>query len=268
MAPGEFITAVTLPKPLGGTHIYRKVRDRASYAFALVSVGAIVQRDGTGRIAVGGIAHKPWRVEAAETDMPRGAKQMTADLLDGAKPTGENAFKLTLVERTLSSCAGRSKRLNHEIRNSRQINPIDQLKIVGHPTDRIDGPLKTTGMAHYAYERHGQITDPAYGYVVGSPSPRANRVDRSRARRKPRRACSRSLRPRMPESSAKGDYNSANLLGGPDIEHYHQAVAVVVAETFEQARAAAELVRIEYSDTNGAFDLSAAQGHRNKTEGG
>ena len=66
LQPGELITAVTLPKPVGGTQIYRKVRDRASYAFALVSVAAIVQRDGTGRVALGGVAHKPWRVEAAE----------------------------------------------------------------------------------------------------------------------------------------------------------------------------------------------------------
>ncbi|MGI4878342.1 MAG: FAD binding domain-containing protein, partial [Janthinobacterium lividum] len=62
---GELITAVTLPRPLGGTHVYHKVRDRASYAYALVSVAAVIQRDGTGRVAIGGIAPKPWRVEAA-----------------------------------------------------------------------------------------------------------------------------------------------------------------------------------------------------------
>ena len=101
LTPGELITAVTLPKPVGGTHIYRKVRDRASYAFALVSIGAIVQRDGTGRVALGGVAHKPWRVEAAEAELPRGARAVAAQLLAGAKPTGENAFKLPLVERTL-----------------------------------------------------------------------------------------------------------------------------------------------------------------------
>ena len=65
---------MTLPKPLGGTHVYRKVRDRASYAFALVSVAAVIQRDGSGRVAVGGVAPKPWRVEAAEAEMPHGAK--------------------------------------------------------------------------------------------------------------------------------------------------------------------------------------------------
>jgi xanthine dehydrogenase YagS FAD-binding subunit len=101
LVPGELITGVTLPKPVGGTHIYRKVRDRASYAFALISVGAIVQKDGTGRVALGGVAHKPWRVDAAETEMSRGAKAMTERLLAGANPTRDNAFKLKLVERTL-----------------------------------------------------------------------------------------------------------------------------------------------------------------------
>lgn len=100
---GELITAVNLPKPAGGTHIYRKVRDRASYAFALVSVAAIVQRDGSGRVALGGVAHKPWRVEAAEAEMPRGAKAVTARQLDGARPTPDNAFKVQLAERTLQA---------------------------------------------------------------------------------------------------------------------------------------------------------------------
>lgn len=109
LTAGELITSVTLPKPIGGTHIYRKVRDRASYAFALVSVGAIVQRDGTGRVAVGGIAHKPWRVEAAESEMQRGAKAVAARLLDGAKPTRDNAFKLALVERTLAAVLTEAK---------------------------------------------------------------------------------------------------------------------------------------------------------------
>jgi xanthine dehydrogenase YagS FAD-binding subunit len=103
LEPGELITAVTLPRPVGGTHIYHKVRDRASYAFAMVSVGAIVQRDGTGRVALGGVAHKPWRVEAAEAELPRGAKAVIEQLLADAKPTHENAFKLPLVERTLGA---------------------------------------------------------------------------------------------------------------------------------------------------------------------
>jgi xanthine dehydrogenase YagS FAD-binding subunit len=101
LEPGELITAATLPPPLGGTQVYRKVRDRASYAFALVSVGAIVQRDGTARVALGGVAHKPWRVEAAEREIPRGAKAAMEAMLADARPTHENAFKVKLAERTL-----------------------------------------------------------------------------------------------------------------------------------------------------------------------
>src|ERR1700710_274108 len=97
---GELITAVTLPKPLGGTHVYRKVRDRASFAFALVSVAAIVQRDGSGRVALGGVAHTPWRGEAAEAALPRGAQPVAERMLAGARTTPDNAFKLPLVERT------------------------------------------------------------------------------------------------------------------------------------------------------------------------
>jgi xanthine dehydrogenase YagS FAD-binding subunit len=100
---GEFITAVTLPPPIGGKHIYRKVRDRASYAFALVSIAAVIQPDGTGRIAVGGVAHKPWRVEAAETEFPKGAKAVVSILLGDARPTEQNKFKVDLVERTLGA---------------------------------------------------------------------------------------------------------------------------------------------------------------------
>ncbi|WP_313632439.1 FAD binding domain-containing protein [Massilia timonae] len=103
LAPDELITAVTLPRPAGGMHTYHKVRDRASYAFALVSVAAIVQPDGSGRVAVGGVAHMPWRIEAAEAEMPRGAAALTARLLADAATTEQNAFKLQLVERTLAT---------------------------------------------------------------------------------------------------------------------------------------------------------------------
>jgi xanthine dehydrogenase YagS FAD-binding subunit len=106
---GELITAVTPPRPVGGTHVYRRVRDRASFAFALVSVAAIVQRDGSGRVALGGVAHKPWRVEAAEAALPRGAKAITAQLLAGASTTEENAFKVLLVERTLAAALKQAK---------------------------------------------------------------------------------------------------------------------------------------------------------------
>ncbi len=109
LQPGELITSVSLPAPVGGTHVYRKVRDRASYAFALVSVAAIVQRDGSGSVALGGVAHKPWRVEAAEAGMRQGAHAVAERLLDGARPTPENAFKMPLAERTLAAALSQAR---------------------------------------------------------------------------------------------------------------------------------------------------------------
>lgn len=110
LEPGELITSVKLPKPVGGVHIYRKVRDRASYAFALVSVAAIVQPGGGGRVALGGVAHKPWRVEAAERHLAQGAKAVADQLLAGARTTEHNAFKLPLVQRTLASVLADTKK--------------------------------------------------------------------------------------------------------------------------------------------------------------
>ncbi len=138
-------------------------------------------------------------------------------------------------------------------------NPIDQLKVVGKATDRIDGPLKTTGTAPFAYEWHDEVEHPAYGYVVGSAiaKGRVASMDLSAAR-----AASGVLAIVTAENAGKlgkGNFNTAALLGGPEIEHYHQALAIVVAETFEQARDAAQLVRVDYVRANGAFDLAAAK---------
>ena len=138
-------------------------------------------------------------------------------------------------------------------------NPIDRLQIVGKPTDRIDGPLKTTGTAPYAYERHDAVSNPAYGYVLGSAIPKGkiSSIDQRAARR-----ASGVLAIVTAEDArelAKGSRNAAKLLGGPDIEHYHQAIALVVAETFEQARAAANLLVVTYERSDGAFDLAGAK---------
>lgn len=137
-------------------------------------------------------------------------------------------------------------------------NPIDQLKIIGKPTNRIDGPLKTTGLAPYAYERHDVAANQAYGHVVGSAiaKGRITSIDLDEAKAAP--GVIAIVTAGNAGKLAKGDFNTAKLLGGPAVEHYHQAIALVVAETFEQARAAASLVRVEYSRGKGAFDLAAA----------
>jgi len=110
LEPGELITAVTLPKPLGGKHYYRKVRDRSSYAFALISVAAVVLPDGSGRVALGGVAHKPWRLPAADASVAQGGKAVADQLLAGARTTEDNAFKITLVQRTISAVLAEAKK--------------------------------------------------------------------------------------------------------------------------------------------------------------
>ena len=102
LQPGELITAVTLPRPPGGKHIYRKVRDRASYAFAIVSVAAVIQPDGSGRVAFGGVAPRPWRSDAADAALPTGAKAVAAKAFAEATPRDDNRFKIALAERTLA----------------------------------------------------------------------------------------------------------------------------------------------------------------------
>ena len=138
-------------------------------------------------------------------------------------------------------------------------NPIDQLKVVGKPTDRIEGPLKTTGTAKYAYEYNEAVSNHAYGYVVGAgiAKGRIKAIDQSKAKGAPgvlAIVTAASAGPLQP-----GKFYVDRLLAGPDIDHYHQAIAVVVAETFEQARAAASLLKVSYTKVKGAFDLAAAK---------
>src|SRR3954470_7534587 len=139
-------------------------------------------------------------------------------------------------------------------------NPIDQLKFVGQPVDRIDGPLKTTGTAPYAYDRHDVVANAAYGYIVGAAiaKGRIASMDLSAAKAAP--GVITIVTAENAGKVGKGARNTAKLLAGPEVQHYHQAVAVVVAETFEQARAAAQLVHVKYTPEKGSFDLEAAKG--------
>ncbi|MDB5715424.1 MAG: xanthine dehydrogenase [Sphingomonadales bacterium] len=136
-------------------------------------------------------------------------------------------------------------------------NPIDQLKVIGKPHDRIDGPLKTTGTAPYAYEHHEAVPNQVYGYIVGSAiaKGRIASMDVTRAAAAP--GVLAVLSAKDVGKLGKGRMNTAKLLGGPEIDHYHQAIAIVVAETFEQARAAAALVHVDYTREKGRFDLAA-----------
>ena len=135
-------------------------------------------------------------------------------------------------------------------------NPIDRLRHVGRPYDRVDGPLKCTGRATYAYEHHSEVPGAAHGIVVGSAIAKGTvaAIDVEAARRAP--GVLAVVTAATVGKLGKGEKNTARLLGGPKIEHYHQALALVVAETFEQARAAASLVRVRYREEKGSFDLA------------
>ncbi len=138
-------------------------------------------------------------------------------------------------------------------------NPIDQLKVVGQPVDRIDGPLKTTGSAPYAYERHAAAPDAAYGYVVGATIAKGRilGIDQRAAEAAP--GVLAIVTAKNAGKLGKGEKNIARLLAGPNVEHYHQAVALVVAESFEQARSAARLLEVRYESAEGRFDLVQAR---------
>jgi xanthine dehydrogenase YagR molybdenum-binding subunit len=137
-------------------------------------------------------------------------------------------------------------------------NPIDQLKVVGKPTARVEGHLKVTGTAPYAYEQ--QVAGAAYGYIVGAAigKGRIASIDLAAAKSAPGVLGIVTF-----ENAGKlgiGNFYVAPALAGPEVAHYHQAVAIAVAETFEQARAAAQLVRVSYVRTKGSFDLAAVKG--------
>ncbi len=137
-------------------------------------------------------------------------------------------------------------------------NPIDRMTVVGRAHDRIDGPHKTTGTAPYAFEHHEEIANPAYGFVLGAAiaKGRIRSMDLRRARAAP--GVLAVVTAHEAGTLGKGKFNTARLLGGPEVDHYHQAIAVVVADTFEQARAATALIEVDYQPTPGRLDLAEA----------
>lgn len=136
-------------------------------------------------------------------------------------------------------------------------NPIDQMKVIGKPTQRIEGHLKTTGRAPYAYEHHDAVPNQAYGFVVGAAIAKGRITSMNLEQAKSAPGVIAIVTAANAGKLGKGKYNTAKLLAGPDIEHYHQAIALVVAETFEQARAAAQRLDITYARADGAFDLAS-----------
>ncbi|TXM81936.1 xanthine dehydrogenase family protein molybdopterin-binding subunit, partial [Methylobacterium sp. WL116] len=138
-------------------------------------------------------------------------------------------------------------------------NPIDQLKVVGKPTDRVEGPLKVTGTAPYAYEWHDPHANLAYGFIVGAGIAKGRIATLDVARAKAASGVVAVVTHENAGPLGQGEFYVHRFLAALVVDHYHQAVAVVVAETFEQARAAAALVRVTYVEEPGAFDLAAQE---------
>ena len=136
-------------------------------------------------------------------------------------------------------------------------NPLDRLKVVGQATERIDGPLKTTGTAHYAYEHHRLVDGLTYGWILGSAIAKGliTRMETARAKTAP--GLIAVVTTLEHEPLPRGRMATAHLFGGAEVTHYHQAVALVVAETFEQARDAVHLIEVDYKVAPGRFDFSA-----------
>ncbi len=147
-------------------------------------------------------------------------------------------------------------------------NPTDRMKVLGQPLDRIDGKLKTTGTAHYAYERNDAAPNAAYGYILGAAiaKGRIESIDTADAKAAPGVLAVVTYENAGKLGKAKN--HTARMLAGPEVQHYDQAVAVVVAETFEQARAATKLLRVNYARTAGKFDLAASQASAAKPKSG
>ncbi|MDP9588036.1 UNVERIFIED_ORG: xanthine dehydrogenase YagR molybdenum-binding subunit [Shinella zoogloeoides] len=146
-------------------------------------------------------------------------------------------------------------------------NPIDRLNVVGRPVPRVDGELKTTGNARYAYEWHDPQMDYAYGHPVGAAiaKGRIRSIDTEAAKKAP--GVLAVVTTLDVGEREKGKYNTATVFGGDKIQHYHQAVAVVVARSFEEARAAGALVKVEYAPEDGAYDLEEAMDGAVKPDG-
>jgi xanthine dehydrogenase YagR molybdenum-binding subunit len=138
-------------------------------------------------------------------------------------------------------------------------NPIDRKKVVGKATDRYEGKLKTTGTAKYACEWHDIAPKPAYGYVLGAAIAKGRIASLDTASAESSAGVFAVVSAQNAGPLGKGDFNTATLLAGPEVQHYHQAVAIVVARTFEEARSAAGKIRVRYVAAPGSFDLAEAR---------
>jgi xanthine dehydrogenase YagR molybdenum-binding subunit len=136
-------------------------------------------------------------------------------------------------------------------------NPSDRLAVIGQPHDRFEAKLKTTGTATYAYEYHDVVAKAAYSHVLGAAIGKGRITSIDTRQAEAARGVLAVITHRNAGPLGVGKFYVHRMLAAPEVDHYHQPVAVVVAETFEQARAAASLIRVGYEGGEGQFDLAA-----------
>ena len=246
LPPGAVVTAVELPPPLpGASSTYRKARDRASYAFALVSVAAVLRvEDGVVRdvrIALGGVAHKPWRASLAEQALigqPATATSYRAAVdVELAQATADGAERLQgpagPAARRRARCSS-SPELRRDRRRAarrcastgRTRSPVGARYAVEHPVERPCAagscrPRVAVGRV-VAVDRHG-------------------RARRPRRRRRARRGATR-------RGSGETEDPELQVLQSPQVSYRGQVVALVLAESLEAAREGARVLAVTYDE--------------------
>lgn len=282
LAPGELITAVDLPAiSYAKRSTYLKARDRNSYAFALVSVAAIIDSDEDqlvrhAHIALGGVAHKPWRASEAKRVLA-GKRLDEATLRGGSR--GGTARREALSRKRLQGgacqafyCAcgknGREYRLVQRYNRGSTMG-----NLIGEPIDRIDGRLKGIGRAPYAYEH--DVPGALYATLIMSTIARgriASMNTRLAARASGVLLVMTHLNaPKLPrlESQPKKPPTGrvVQVLQDGLVRYANQPIGVVIAETLEAAEEAAQLMDVKYAAEQPQVELEsrlaeAAEGRR------
>ena len=274
LKPNEIITAIELPaQGFAANYSYLKIRDRLSYAFALVSVAAALELEGNrikeARLALGGVAHKPWRNLEAEAGDAWKARGRTCLRRGSRRPAARRQrLRAQRFQDRLSTprhCPyAQASCERHPANPVQQKNPVVVMKpYIGTSTSRVDGYLKVTGTAQYAGEFHA--ADLAYGSVVSSTiaKGRITRIDASRALAVEGviDVLTHENRPKMGDTDEA--YNDEVAPGGSPfrplyddrIKFNGQPIALVVAETAEIAQFAASLVWVEYDKESHVTDV-------------
>ena len=260
LEPGDLITHVTLPPPSPGNRsLYLKLRDRASFEFALASAAVVITADGgkitRARVALGGVGTKPWRSPEAEAELT--GQSATEDVfrkaaeaaLRDAKPQSQNGFKVELAKRCLVHALKLvTRRLTNM--NMPTVQETPTTSPIGRDTPRIDGPLKVSGTAHYASDFYFPGLLYAVPVEATIAKGKITKLDTAAAEKLPgvRAILHRQNIGKIFRSTPGQGMTASAIERRPPFEddvirYYGQYVALAVADTFESAKAAADAVR-------------------------